>query len=211
MNKKWTKEETAIIIEHYPHSTPSQLKEMLPGRTAVAIHGRACVLKLKKSDEYIENTPNPGRFKKGFTPFTKGKKWADYMPEESAARCRSTQFKQGNKPPKYHPVGTEMVVAGYVYVKVADRVKANRYENWNLKHRMLWESVHGPIPKGCNIQFKDGNPLNITIDNLYMVSREEQMKVNSVMNMPDDAKRILYAIRVLTRQINKKEKYEQKH
>lgn len=207
--RKWSKEEEELLMLHYPNSTPAQLRELLPGRTAVAIHGRACVLKLKKSEEYIENTPNPGKFKKGHKTWTKGKKWADYMPVASAERSRATQFKKGNKPKQYYPVGTEMAIAGYMYVKVADVVNAPKWMNWKLKHRMLWERVHGPIPEGYNIQFKDGNPLNITIDNLYMISREEQMKVNGVMNLPDDVRRLMYAVRSLTRQINKMEKYEQ--
>lgn len=209
--KKWSKEEEELLRLYYPNSKPSKLSELLPGRTAIAIHNRACVLKLKKSEEYFENEENPGRFKKGHKTWTKGKKWVDYMSPEAMEGCRKTQFKRGNRPYTYLPVGTEMEIGGYMYVKVDDKVRVSKWENWKLKHRMLWESVNGLIPDGYNIQFKDGNPRNITIDNLYMISREEQMKVNGIANMPDDVRRLMYAIRSLTRVINKREKYEQKH
>ena len=206
---KWTKGEDAILSQYYPHCTPAQLSEKLSGRSPGSIQARAFILGIKKTPEYMKHAPNAGRFKKGHKTWTKGKKWADYMPVASAERSRATQFKKGNKPKQYYPVGTEMAISGYMYVKVADVINAPKWMNWKLKHRMLWESVHGPIPEGHNIQFKDGNPLNITIDNLYMISREEQMKVNGVMNLPDDVRRLMYAVRSLTRQINKIEKYEQ--
>ncbi|MBQ1929877.1 MAG: HNH endonuclease, partial [Bacteroidales bacterium] len=153
--------------------------------------------------------PNTGRFQKGIVPYSKGKKRAEYMSAEAIEKCVNTQFKKGNKPHSTLPVGTEMVISGYVYVKVAEEAKAKKYVNWKPKHRLLWESVNGPIPEGCNIQFKDGNPKNIVIDNLYMISREEQMKANSIVNLPDDARELLKAIARLTREINKREKYEQ--
>ena len=209
--RKWTKEEEELLRLYYPNSKPSKLSELLPGRTAIAIHNRACILKLRKSEEYFENEENPGRFKKGHKTWTKGKKWVDYMPASSVERCRTTQFKKGNKPCTYLPIGTEIESSGYVYVKVSDVPNVPKYVNWKLKHRMLWESVNGSIPEGCNIQFKDGNTKNIVIDNLYMISRQEQMKVNGIMNVPEDTRRLMYAIRSLTRAINTREKYEQKH
>ena len=209
--RKWTKKEDELLKQHYPHCTIAELSKLLPGRPNGGIMARAYVLGCKKTPEYIKTVPNAGRFKKGFTPYTKGKKWEEYMSPEAMEGCRKTQFKKGNKPHTYLPVGTEMEIGGYMYVKVADVVKARKWENWKLKHRMLWESVNGPIPEGYNIQFKDGNTRNISIDNLYMISREEQMKVNGIANMPDDVRRLMYAIRSLTRVINIREKDEQKN
>lgn len=206
---KWTKGEDTVLSQYYPHCTPAQLSEKLPGRTIKAIQARAFILGIKKTAEYIKYAPNAGRFQKGIIPYSKGKKREEYMSAESIEKCAKTQFKKGNKPHTYLPVGTEMVVGGYVYVKVADKSNVCKYENWKLKHRMLWESVNGVIPEGYIIQFKDGNPKNIVIDNLYMISRQEQMKANSITNLPNDARELLKAIARLTRLINKKEKYEQ--
>lgn len=46
------------------------------------------------------------------------------------------------------------------------------------KHRWLWEQAHGAIPKGYNVQFKDGDTLNCVLDNLYLISRKKQLRKN---------------------------------
>ena len=209
--RKWSKEEDELLKQHYPHCTITELCQLLPNRTEKGIMARAYLLRVRKTPEYLKTMPNPGRWKKGMVPFTKGKKWEEYMSPEGAERSRKTQYKPGNKPHKILPIGTEVVIGDYLYVKVADTPKVSKYDNWKAKHRLLWESVNGPIPDGYNIQFKDNNPKNITIDNLYMISQSEQMKVNSFMNLPDEARELLKAVSRLTRAINKREKYEQKH
>lgn len=204
--KRWTKEEDALVMQHYPHCTMAVLSDILAGRSKMSIAGRAWKLGVRKTEEYIKTAPNSGRFEKGVIPYTKGEKREEYMSAEGIENCKKTQFKKGNKPHTYLPIGTEIMVSGYMYVKVADVSRARKCENWKQKHRLLWESVNGPIPEGHNIQFKDGNPMNITIDNLYIISKEEQMKNNSFVNLPDEARVLLKAIRVLTRQINKRKK-----
>lgn len=209
--KRWSKEECDIMRLHYPHSSMKEMMKLLPGRSEIAINSRAFILSLKKTKEYIKTMESAGRFKKGMIPHSKGKKREEYMSAAGIEKCKLTQFKKGNKSHRYLPVGTEMEVSGYMYVKVADTPNVRKCDNWKLKHRLLWESVNGEIPEGHNIQFKDGNPKNIVIENLYMISRREQMKANSYKNLPDDAQRLLYAVRILTRQINKMEKNEQKY
>lgn len=36
-----------------------------------------------------------------------------------------------------------------------------------VSFKKFWESKHGPVPKGYEILYKDGNPLNNSFDNLY--------------------------------------------
>ena len=206
--KRWSKEELELMRLHYPHRSMSELMKLLPGRSETSITARAFILSLKKTKEYIKTMETPSRFKKGMIPHSKGKKREEFMSAAGIEKCKQTQFKKGNKPKSYLPVGTEMEVSGYMYVKVADKPNVRKCDNWKLKHRLLWESVHGEIPEGHNIQFKDGNPKNIVIENLYMISQKEQIKANSYRNLPDDAKRLIYAIRILSRQINKMEKNE---
>lgn len=51
---------------------------------------------------------------------------------------------------------------------------------------MIWKEYYGSIPKGHNIQFKDGNRKNCTIENLYIIDRRKQMLENSgTVNLPD--------------------------
>lgn len=83
-----------------------------------------------------------------------------------AAGCERTWFQKGHIPANYRPVGSERVNAdGYIEVKVADPNK------WKLKHRVVWESVNGKIPKGSIIIFRDNDKSNTDIDNLLLIKR----------------------------------------
>jgi hypothetical protein len=43
-------------------------------------------------------------------------------------------------------------------------------------HRVVWEQHHGPLPKGHKVYFKDKNPDNWSIDNLYLKELNPQGK-----------------------------------
>ncbi len=45
-----------------------------------------------------------------------------------------------------------------------------------LLHRRLWIEHHGPIPPGNTICFKDGNRKNCSIENLEMLTHDEQQQ-----------------------------------
>lgn len=66
-----------------------------------------------------------GRFEKGQTPHNKGKKYPN-MPKNSG------QFKKGNRPPNYVPVGTiNYTTDGYPKEKIGEP------NQWVLKHRKV--------------------------------------------------------------------------
>lgn len=59
-------------------------------------------------------------------------------------------------------IGTEKIINGYLYVKVADG-------HWQLKHRIIMEEMLGrPLTKAEYIRFKDGNRKNLDPDNLEL-------------------------------------------
>lgn len=78
------------------------------------------------------------------------------------------------------PVGTEVFKGGYWWVKVNDVPLPKNYnsqdrlKNWKQKHRLIWESEHGKIPKGYVITFLDGDTNNCEMDNLYLIPRKIQ-------------------------------------
>lgn len=128
-------------------------------------------ISLSQINSYIGNhhlsTGRTGRFQKGQEPPNKGKKGV------CAAGCEKSWFKKGHIPANYRPVGSERVNAdGYIEVKVADPNK------WKLKHRVVWESVNGTIPKGYIIIFRDNDKTNTDIDNLLLIKR----RTNAVLN-----------------------------
>lgn len=112
-----------------------------------------------------------GRFKKGMTPWNKGKK----MTEEQYKKCKNTMFQKGNVTWNKREVGEERIEAkdGYVQIKVAEPNK------WQLKHRYLYEQAYGKIPKGYNVIFADGDKYNFELDNLILVSNAELFIANN--------------------------------
>lgn len=112
-------------------------------------------------------TGRDGRFKKGHIPVNKGTR--------GLMKANSGSFKKGQVPANFKPVGSERIdVDGYVWVKVADPNK------WKLKHQQLWERKNGPVPKGHVLRFIDHNPLNCSLDNLELMSRNLHCRLNKL-------------------------------
>lgn len=84
------------------------------------------------------------------------------------------------------PVGSEVVnKLDYVIVKT-DKKSSDGRPVWRGKHVLVWESVHGEIPKECKIIFADGNNRNFSIDNLVKVTSREFIYLNSnKLRFPD--------------------------
>lgn len=137
----------------------------------------------------------------GHTPGNKGKK----MSGEVYEKVRHTFFQKGHIPANHKPVGYERISRdGYVEVKVAEPNK------FRLKHRVVWEEHFGPIPAGYNIQFRDKNRQNLDLDNLYLISRSEQLKKENSMyaRYPLELQQVIKVKGALQRQINKFKKDE---
>ena len=99
---------------------------------------------------------------------------AGYLRRNGLKNGTNSRFKKGNIPQNHKPVGTERLGKdGYVEIKISDPNK------WQLKHRYVWEKENGKVPKGMVLIFKDNNKLNIDLDNLILISRAENMKINS--------------------------------
>lgn len=127
-----------------------------------------------------------GRFPKGNQPYNTDMKGNRYS--------LSTEFKKGNLPTNYKPVGTERITQdGKHWVKVADP------RTWKEKHVLLWEQHHGPVPKGHVLLFKDQNSDNITLENLQLISRKLLLRLNrnKYRTALDDIKSSIYALSAL--------------
>lgn len=110
------------------------------------------------------------KFKKGMTSHNKGKKWDDYMSKEGQKNSKKTCFKKGHKPHNWVPVGTEILSTnGYIYIKV------NEPNDWQLKHRYIYQKNYGEIPEGYSVIFLDQNKQNFNIDNLQLVKIKDKL------------------------------------
>ena len=104
-------------------------------------------------------------YQKGHVPWNAGLKGVN--------GSSSTTFKKGNPNHNTRPVGSERITKdGYWEIKVAEP------RQWDAKHRLVWESVHGPIPKGNLVLFIGNNKLDCSIENLQMVTRGELAVLN---------------------------------
>ena len=114
-----------------------------------------------------------GQFKKGNVAHNKGKKQIEYMSQESIERTKETRFKKGNKPKNYRPIGSERITKdGYIEVKVSDPNK------WETKNKIIYKQYFGDIPEGHKVIYADGNKLNNDINNLILVSDNEELIMN---------------------------------
>lgn len=82
-------------------------------------------------------------------------------------------FQKGHIPVTKKPIGYERTHPdGYIFVKVAE---PNVFRS---KQRVVYEQHHGPIPKGYNVTFADGDKSNFNIDNLVLVTKAEFGMIN---------------------------------
>ena len=207
MKGKWTQEEIEILSRLYPNHYAREIAGIL-GRGISSIYCKARTLGIESSREKIqragykvskETSSIASRFQKGHHPSNKGKK----VSPEIYAKMQPTMFKKGQNPVNHRDVGSERVnVDGYIEIKVAE---PNR---WRLKHRVIWEQVNGAIPKGFNVQFKNHNSQDCRIENLYLISKAEQMaKENSFWaKYPKEIQEIIHLKGVVNRAIHKAEK-----
>lgn len=175
----WTEPEIRRLKESYTTVQPVAEIAAELGVSARCAYKKAQSLGLRKPDEVYAIGGRIGarhpeaiahQFHTGSIPKNKG---VPMSPERYAA-CAPTMFKKGNRPQTYLPIGSEVVVRdGYVKVKVAEP------NVWMWKHRMVWEETNGPVPRGYNVQFKDGDKQNCALDNLYIISRAEQLKTQN--------------------------------
>ena len=205
MNRKvWTDQELDILKEMYYDHFAEEIAAIL-GRGKPSIYCKARQLGLDCNPEKIRRAGSIGtkhpnamahRFSKGSTPANKGKR----VSPEIYAKMQPTMFKKGQVSHNHREVGSERVnVDGYLEIKVAEPNK------WRPKNRVIWEAAYGEIPQGCNIQFKDHNPLNCTLENLYIISREDQMaKENSFYaKYPKELQEVIHLKGVVNRAIHK--------
>lgn len=183
MTNSWADKEDKILLENAHNHTNKQLQKLL---LDIGVKRTISGIQNRKNKLGVRCSFNAGCFKKGNIPKNKGKKWAEYMSEESQAKSRATTFKNGNIPKNYRPVGSERInVEGY------SEIKTKEPNVWEYKHRIIYEQHYGKVPDGYVVMFADRNKQNFDIDNLILVSRHEDLIMNS--------KKLLYNDKELTK------------
>jgi hypothetical protein len=182
------------------------------------IYKIAARFKVKKCQAYLDDWRLSGRgrmiehgkahqFKKGHKSWNKDKSPKDYMPAESYDKIKPTQFKKGGLPPNTKHDGAislrhDKTGVKYYYIRIA---KAK----WVLLHQKIYQDAYGPIPKNHIIVFKDRNPLNVTLDNLECITREENMHRNSFHRLSPEIKQTIKVLTKLKKTIRNGKKQNQ--
>jgi len=206
----WTDAERSLLISIFPEQYTHDICKIL-NRSYAAVSAQANILGLKKSASFTKNElaiqaarlKEAGaayRFSPGHAPANAGKK----MDPQVYERVKHTFFHKGNKPSNIKPDWTEVLRKDksgrqYWMIKLPDH---NRLRH---KHTWLYESHHGPVPPAYNVVFKDGNPLNCTIENLECISNAELMNRNNINRYPTELISTIKLVHKLKRKINAKE------
>ena len=191
-SRRWTEVEVRLLKAIYPEN-PTEYVAMMLHRSTLSIKGKAYSLGLKKTPEVFERQRKIGQFRKGRTSEMKGKRWSQFMSEEGQANSRKTCFKKGEvkrTSPTFRPAGYECVrreKCGRFYIWIKPEIGRRMMP----KHRWIWEQANGPIPKGWNVQFKDGDTMNCELSNLYIIPRSKQLHANRA-KMSDEQRKDMY-------------------
>ena len=205
----WTEQERQMLTALYPDTPTDQIASRI-GLPIVKIHSQADRLGLKKSAEYlagpyaqrISSAVRKGsertQFKPGHQTWNKGTHFV------SGGRSVETQFKPGQKPHTWNPIGHERKTKeGYLQRKVTDTGITR--SDYVLVHHLIWAEDGREIPKGFALIFKDGNKENITLENLDLINRADLMRRNSIHNYPKEIAQLCQLRGAISRQINKRE------
>lgn len=201
--KRWTPAEDAIVREHYPHRCTRDVVALLPGRTYTSVSNRAKTLGVGKSEAFMRSLGS-GRLNEGSTRgarhrFTKGHAtWNKGHSYTAGGRSALTRFAKGMRPHNAVDVGTRLRDSeGYWKEKVGEP------RRWQYCHRAAWEAVHGPVPRGMALLFRDGNKDHYQIENLQLVPRRDLMARNSVHNLPKPLVELVQLRGAVVRKINR--------
>jgi len=191
----WNQQTEQRLIDLYPNHTNDDIAKIMAISPSM-VKNRGFKLGLSKNG-------NTGRFKKGSIPANKGKK----MDAALYQKCKPTMFKKGNV-----PATTKHFFKPYLYLRKGKgyeeklwfiQIKAENRREPYLSYlcRQNGIDLKGKIPR-----LRDGFDINTvpTFEDIIIITYEENMRLNSVHNYPEEIRDLILIKGALNRQINKK-------
>ena len=77
-------------------------------------------------------------------------------------------------------------------------------------HVKIYQDAYGPIPKNHIIVFKDRNTLNVTLENLECITRQENMQRNTLHRLAPEIKQTIRVLTKLKKTIKNGKKQDQR-
>jgi len=218
----WTDAERDVVRRRYPHERTADIARDL-NRSPGAIFGEASSMGLRKTPEFMrdihgEHLKNAGvgcRFQPNHATWNKGKAGCT----GNHPNTKRTQFKAGRLPQEarnYQPIGSLRINCdGCLQRKITDDPEIYPSQRWRSVHRIVWEEVNGPMPRGHIVVFRPGmettDPELITIDRVELITRAELMRRNTRHNLPEEIKELIILKTRITRAITRRFKHEAQH
>lgn len=205
MRHTWTGTELRYLESRYPNLRTAVIAAYLEVSIS-AVFQKAYALGLRKSDAFL-NSNRSGRFDKfsesskrhrfakGNIPPNKGQR----MPEHIKEKVKHTWFKKGQIPHNtkydgYISIRNDKSGRPYAHIRIAQG-------KFDLLHRHIWQMHYGQVPEGKIIVFKNGDPSDFRIENLELITREENMLRNTRHNYPPDLQQAIMALNKLKKSI----------
>lgn len=209
----WSPCEVDLLRDLYPDVPTGDIAALLDLGVG-SVYQKAATLGIKKTTSFLTGVSagriqrgqqhpamQAARFKPGQTPWNKG---MEYHP---SGRCAETQFKKGNRPQTWQPLGSLRITAdGYLERKVTNLPGPN-HVRWHGVHRLVWAAAHGPIPPRHMVVFKPGQKTTvleqITADKLDCITRGENARRNHPHSKDPEMGRLSQLKGAITRQVNR--------
>lgn len=190
----FSKKEDNYLRRNYLKIPAKRMSKIL-GRSESGARQRMQVLGLVVPDKIRRQFIKQSQFKKGHKPKNFGQK----MSKEVYKKCRKTMFKKGNKPynTKYDgciQIRRDKTKRLYKYIRLSEG-------KWQMLNVYNWEKVNGKVPEGYIVVFKNNDTMNCDISNLELITREENMKRNTIHNYPIEIVKTIRTISKLNKLI----------
>ena len=206
--RQWSGQELATLRELYPHQRTAEIAALL-GIDLPLVYRRASLMRLRKSAAFAASDKSGCIFRGGklgqASQFAPGQKpWNTGLKGWAAPGTEATRFKPGSTPPNRQQVGALRInTDGQLDIKLYDGLRS-----WVQLHHYAWFLEHGQWPPtGMVLRFKDGDEHNPAISNLQLITRRENMRLNSVHTIyPPEVARLVLLRGALKAQINRRQK-----
>lgn len=209
---KWTDEQLDTLRRFYPNFKTEDVAFMI-GLSLNIVYRKAHQLGLAKSAAFLagpagcywsrpDNAGRQYRFKTGQKPWNTGTKGR-------VTGGVATQFAKGAQPHNTLPIGSTKLDKSQVLLEKVSNATGNNSKRWRARHELVWIQANGPVPPKHIVVFKPGMKTNvfaeITVDRVECISLADNMRRNTVHNMPKELVDLVRLRGVLTRSINRKE------
>lgn len=205
---RWTTEMESVIKALYPTEEAQYISKLLNNKfgvevSKIAIRKKAFDIGVKHEYRFI---PDRAVQKVRWSSEPEKDAWMDEHDTGQSLSALSKEFEQAfgfplsrgqiniwrannhRQPHNSHgggnarlPIGTERATGkGYTLVKVREEpTTPMSKDNWEMKHKLIWESIHGKLPDDMDIFFADGDHDNLDPENLVAVPKRLRARLNS--------------------------------